>query len=371
MSRATPPVALAPLARLRSDLAPLAAPVAPRLAPTSAAIGAVLAADLVAESAHPPSAVALLAGRAVASIETVGASPYGPATPNRLVPVTAGDPLPAGCDAVVPAEAVVDDFGLASVQQSVAPGDNVRRAGEDLAAGTRLAAAGTRLAASAALLAETIGIDSVAIRRPTVALATAPGSDADRGLCWLAAVLAHDGSSEAIVVPLADVAAGEADLRLLIGGPAIAEADPAVATLAAAGTILGHGLALTGLESLAWGSIEGRPALVLPGRPEALVLAALTVIAPLLADLAGAPDGGSVETRPLARKIVSRVGLTEIALLAREAESWRPLGCGDLSWGAVLSADAFLELPPESEGLAETTPLAARPLAQSILRSSR
>ncbi len=364
MRRAPPQAALLPLARLRADLAAVAAPVAPRLVAPRAAIGAVRAADVVAADAAPPAAVALVAGHGVASIETVGASPYAPATPSRLVAVAAGEALPPGCDAVVPAAAVVHDFGFPAVQQAVAPGENLRRAGEDLAAATRLAAAGTRLAAATALLAETIGWETLPIRRPRVALAAAPDPAAARAAAWLAAALADGGGAETAVVPLADVAAAEAGLRLLVGAAEITPSDPALVTLAAAGEPLGHGVALTGLDSLAWGAIAGRPALVLPSRPAALVIARLALIEPLLAALAGGPDDGPGEVRPLTRKLVSQVGVAEIALLAGEPGVWRPLACGDLPWSALAAADAFVELAPESEGLAESAPLAARLLAR-------
>ena len=367
MSRDATPAALTPLARLRDDIMRFAAAVTPRSVPSTEAIGAVAAEDVVAATAVPEAALALVAGHAVASIETVGASPYAPAIPARLVPVAAGAALPPGCDAVVPDDAVTHDFGLASVQQAVAPGENLRRAGEDFAAGTRLVAAGERIEAHLALLAAAIGLEHLSIRRPRVAVRHGEAPEAARTARLVAAMVG--GDAETSVAPLGE-AIGVADLVLTIGNTAIGPEDAALAVLDRSGRRLGHGAALTGLESLAWGTIADRPALVLPHRPEAILAAHLTLIEPLLAALTGASEPPPTETRPLSRKIVSQVGLSEIALLARAGSSWRPLATGGLPWSAIAAADAFVELPPESEGFAEGTPLAARLLTCSPHRST-
>ena len=62
---------------------------------------------------------------------------------------------------------------------------------------------------------------------------------------------------------------------------------------------------------------------------------------------------------PLARKVASTVGIAEIALLGRKDESWVPLAVGDLPYGAMLAADAWLLIPGCSEGFAAGTPVAA------------
>lgn len=354
MNRPPSIAALAPLARVRAELLALTRPVAVvRVAPL-AAIGAVAAEDVVAGPC-PPRATALRAGFALASAESVGASPYAPATPSRLVPVAAGAGVPDGCDAVVPAEAVVEEFGLTALQQSVAPGENLRRAGEDLAAATPLVVSGIRISAAAALLAATLGRTDLAIRRPRLAIVAAenagPGA-AERLRMALAGLPAE----------FAETDAEPADLHLLVGGAEIGPDDAGLAALARSGARLGHGLALTGLESAAWGEIDGRPALLLPDRPEAAVIARLALVEPLVAALADAAVARAPAPRVLSRKIVSQVGMSEIALLATDGATLRPLAVGSISWAALLAADAFAELPPESEGCAEGAPLAAFPL---------
>ena len=367
MSRDATPAALTPLSRLRDDIMRFAGPVAPRSVPSAETIGAIAAEDVVAATAVPTTAVALIAGHAVASIETVGASPYAPANPARLVPVAAGAPIPDGCDAVVPADAVTHDFGLASVQQAVAPGENLRRAGEDFAAGTRLVTAGTRIAPHLALLADAIGHATLSIRRPRVAVRHADAPEASRSARLVAAMVEADAET---TIGTVDAPIGAADLVLLVGNAEIGPEDAALALLDGTGRRLGHGAALAGLESLAWGTIADRPALVLPHPPVAIFAARLTLLEPPLTALAAAREPPPTETRPLTRKIVSQVGMSEIALLARDGSAWRPLATGGLSWSAIAAADAFVELPPQSEGQAEGTLLTARALTFPPLRST-
>lgn len=366
MSRDATIAALTPLARLRDELCAALAACSPRRVPPGEAIGAALAEDVVVDAAVPAAPLALIAGHAVASLDTVGASPYAPATPSRTAPVGAGETLPAGCDAVVPTEAIGFDFGFATVQQAVAPGDGIRRAGEDVAAGTRLAAAGTTVTPRLALILAAVGCASVAIRRPRVALRHPADPAATAAARFLAATLADTAEVSPGSLGDPDPAA---DLVLFVGGAEIGGDDPALAVLAAAGCRPGHGLALTGAESLAWGWIADRPALVLPSRPEAVVAIAAALVEPAIA-AATAGLAPPTETRPLARKLVSRVGLSEIALLAGDGDHWRPLATGDLPWWAIATAEALVELPPESEGHAAGTPLAARLLTRRPLRSN-
>ncbi len=366
MFRDAAPAALTALPRLRATLFDLARPVEPRVVGLAQAIGARAAENVVTEGPIPPCSTALIGGFAVASVETVGASPYTPAIPARMVRIAAGAPLPTGCDAVVPADAASDDLGLPAVQQSVAPGENLRRTGEDLAAGTCLVTAGEVVAPHLAPVLAAIGRREIAIRRPRVAIRHRAETSAVAAAAGLAALVAIEGET---TVGDLDRPIEAADLVLLVGGPEIGTADPALGRLAACGRRLGHGVAVSGAETLAWGDVAARPALVLPQRPEAILVAWVSLIEPLLASLTGATPT-MPETRPLARKLVSRVGMSEIALLARDGATWMPLATGDLPWSALARADAVVELPPESEGLAEGAPLAARPLLVLRRRST-
>lgn len=154
----------------------------------SGCCGRVLAADLVAESAWPAwdnSAVDGFAVRAadVASaaennplhLRVVGEVAAGPAAELPLEPLTCrrvftGAPLPAGADAVVMQEQTRPHHeGYIAVLESVEPGENIRRAGDDIAAGATLLRAGIRLGPAQVALAASLGRAELEVhRRPRV-----------------------------------------------------------------------------------------------------------------------------------------------------------------------------------------------------------
>ena len=56
--------------------------------------------------------------------------------------------------------------------------------------------------------------------------------------------------------------------------------------------------------------------------------------------------------RPLARKIASGVGMTDIVLLKDTEAGWLPLAIGDLPFSTLAKADAWLAVPSGNEGYA-------------------
>ena len=116
------------------------------------------------------------------------------------------------------------------------------------------------------------------------------------------------------------------------------------------------------------GRIGATPALILPARADDALAALLALIAPLLED-APADPALSDETRPLARKVVSAIGFSEVVLLAEVADAWEPLAVGAFGTPAMIAATHWHLLSPESEGLDAAAPLAARPLSSDLRES--
>lgn len=334
-ARPTPAPALMPLAEARERLVrALGAPDTERLSLTDA-IGRVLAEDVVAHRAVPAEDRALLDGWAVAAADTVGASPYAPAFLSGPLPVAAGDALPPGCDAVLAPVSGRADGGLLVVEAALAPGENLHRAGFDLRSGATICARGSVFDVLARTLAEEADIETVTVARlPVAVIADRPPLAA----CAVAVIRATG----------ATIAEGGEPARLTLR---IVDDAPAGAV---------PGLALTGAEATILATATGIPVLVVPDRTAALATVLEALVLPALATALGRPDGRPRETRPLARKLASRVGFGELALLDVDAEGrWLPLVVGDLSAAAWSRARAVVELPPESEGLPEETVLAA------------
>ena len=127
--------------------------------PIGDALDRVLARDVRATGDVPPFACsamdgyALKAGPAARTLNVIGESRAG-APSLRLVGdgeairISTGGAIPAGAEAVIRQEDVVPGNGQIATTAAVAPGENVREAGEDMRAGTTSVPAGTTLRAA-------------------------------------------------------------------------------------------------------------------------------------------------------------------------------------------------------------------------------
>jgi molybdopterin biosynthesis enzyme len=129
----------------------------------------------------------------------------------------------------------------------------------------------------------------------------------------------------------------------------VLDPDGASETLSRAeATILGRLAARPG-EGTVCALLDGKPILVLgPGLAEAAA-AGLLVLGPWLERVTGGRRPLRRSGR-LARKLASSVGLTEIALVRSLGLEFEPLAVADLTLTALARADAFVIVPPESEG---------------------
>jgi molybdopterin molybdotransferase len=288
------------------------------------AVGRVLAETLHAPADFPSTHIALRAGYAVESAATIGASAYSPVimmeTPRR---VAIGDQLPPGADAVLAEDALSLEEAIAELLAEASPGENVRRAGEDLREGDLLREAGEVFREADRMIAARIGIEACEVRVPRVRIV----GDADviaAAVMRCGGVVAIDDDADAVIV--------------------IAEAE--------AFTALAAGLALRPGEEIALGRDgAGRPVLNVPDLPDCLLAAALVLVPPLMRRLSGAvSDTAQASQVTLMRRISTGVGMTEIVLLTLEGDQATPIAVGVLPLSAIARADAFALVQPEAEG---------------------
>ena len=160
----------------------------------SDAFGAVLAAPVLASHDVPPFDNSAMDGFAVLAADTLGAASDAPVelTVGETIPaghsaatalhsgqafkIMTGAPMPAGADAVVQVEDTESDGADSAgervrVLRVVTSGLNVRRAGEDVAAGMRVLSPGAVLLAGEIGVLASLGYPRVAVhRRPRVAI---------------------------------------------------------------------------------------------------------------------------------------------------------------------------------------------------------
>ena len=289
------------------------------------ALGSFVTCDMHAPRPHPPFPASIKDGYAVCSadgageFEVIGATragdPGAPALAARQAAyITTGAPLPAGCDAVVMVESVVElppPAGSASsarhirIESAPRPGQEVRAIGSDAAAGALLVSAGSRLGAAELGLLGSAGCSSVSVvRRPTVCvlstgnelldpLASAPlAADGDDPVAASpAAHQIHDSNRPALLAAAAAEGAATRDLGIAADDPAALEAALDAALACGAQVLVCSGGVSVGDRDLVKpllarrGVVHFGKVLMKPGKP----LTFATVPRPAAAGAGGAP----------------------------------------------------------------------------------
>ncbi|WGD50729.1 molybdopterin-binding protein [Bradyrhizobium sp. CB1650] len=363
MTQRLPP-SLTPLDAALTALLDRLEPHAPLELPLAEA-GGCIAAGMPLLTAYPPRDVAAADGWALAANDLVGASSYSP-LPLVSAPqwMEAGDALPEGCDCVLDADAVDVSGPLAQVVAEGLPGQNVRRAGRDVADRTLACAEGSPIGVADLLLARMTGVDRLSVRRPRLRIVNVPGATAtmltivDIARAAGLQVSNHEARArdEASIADALDTSSS--DLVVTIGGSGVGHRDAAVTALARRGEVIAHGLALQPGRTVAVGRLGKVPVVVMPGAPDHALAVWLALVLPII-DRLSARRPRRPLILPLARKIASGVGIAEIALLAEEQGRWRPLAVGEWPLRAIADADAWLLIPGSSEGFAAGTPVDA------------
>jgi molybdopterin molybdotransferase len=360
---------LAPLTEILAYLDESVRPVTPLdLAPPSA-VGCVLACDVVATTQWPPQALATRDGWAVSSEQVLDASAY---TPVLLDPsarwIEVGEPLPSQADAVLRGDDVTQTQAGPETSAPVTAGDGVAGAGAEVAKGLLLRRAGQRLRASDAAVLISCGMNSVAVRRPTVGVVSTsmPAFAATDSVSPVVLRLVEKVGGTVEVVRSTHIEEAlrneRVDAVFAIGGTGAGRQDSSVDTLARIGKLVWHGLGIAPGESAALGVVQGRPVLLLPGRFDAALAALLIVGTGVLGRLAGRRKACIGRQAKLTRKVTSTIGLAEVMLLRCVPDGVEPLAAGALTLQALAQADGWGVVAPESEGLAAGSMVEIRPL---------
>jgi molybdopterin molybdotransferase len=338
----------APLLSLDDALQRLLASASPLLTaehvPVGEADGRVLAQDVVSALHVPPQDnsamdgyalrcgdVVLQTGIALPVSQRIAAGSNGQALQAGTVArIFTGAPIPPGADAVVmqedctalPASDAAPENTCIQVNTQPTQGQNIRRAGEDVACGDVVLSRGQRLGPAELGLAASIGMAELAVaRRPRVALFSTgdelvmpgtvapqdmpPGAIYNSNRYFLSALLRRMGcivtdmgivpdKREATVQALRDASQSH-DVILTSGGVSVGEEDhikPAVQTL---GTLELWQIAIKPGKPFAYGRIGEAHFLGLPGNPVSSFVTFLVLVRPFLLQLQGM-RGDAIQT---------------------------------------------------------------------------
>ena len=298
-------------------------PVDTEAVPLMGARGRTLRESVVSAADVPPFDNAAMDGFAVRAVDVpapgttlpvafsiAGGEPVPALPEGTCARITTGHPLPTGADTVVRKERTqqVDDQKI-RFETVPAPGQNVRPAGEDIAAGDVVLDTGMIVGASAVSLLASIGHTQLTVaRRPRVQIlvtgselvdaAEAPSAGQIRdanGPSLALRVEAAGGQSqrcrvsdEEAAIREALVEARSADLVLISGGMSVGRDDLVLQVLEQMSlTLQFHGVRQRPGKPVAFGLLDGRPVLGLPGNPVAAAVCFEVYGRPVLAKLLG------------------------------------------------------------------------------------
>ncbi len=316
---------------LRTRIAPIAAVETVKL---EASLGRILARPVAAPHPVPAHTNSAVDGYAFAhasydrsggsTFEVVARAAAGHAiseapAPGTAVRIFTGATMPAGVDTVamqedcVAVEAIGGQPARVTIPGGLKPGANVRRAGEDVAAGETLFTPGHVVRPQDLAALASVGLGEVdCFERLRLAIVSTgdelirpgeadlvPGQVYDAnapmltGLAALAGCTAQDlgiwpDSAHEVRTRLAK-AAGEFDIILTSGGASIGEEDHLGAAIDALGSRHFWRLAIKPGRPMMFGQIGRSVVVGLPGNPVAVFVCFLMYVWPLLRRLSGAP----------------------------------------------------------------------------------
>jgi len=287
--------------------------------------GRILASDVYAPRAHPPSnnsavdgyafagplsdvpcAMPLVAGRSAAGEPYTGQVPEG-----HAIRILTGAVIPVGTDTVVLEEDCEVRDGQLHLNGTLKAGANARKAGEDIKAQDRILTAGTRLGPTQISVLASVGVDSVDVYQRLRVGVLSTGDEVkpvgatvtdwqiyDANRPMLSALVAQLGYQLVDLGHVLDRAtevkaalergAEQCDLILTSGGVSAGDEDHVSKTLKAHGDISNWRIAIKPGRPLALAMFQGTPVVGLPGNPVAAWVCALRFGVPAMALLAGA-----------------------------------------------------------------------------------
>ena len=271
---------------------------------TSAALGRVLAEAQKSTLDVPPLDNSAMDGYVVACADLVagGATrlpvsqriPAGmvgaPLKPGTAARIFTGAPIPLGADAVVMQEDCMAEGDDVIINGKATPGLNIRRAGEDIAAGAEILAAGTRLRPQEMGLAASVGFAKLPVfRKLRVAMfftgdeIVMPGDPLAPGQIYNSNRFSLTGLLQALGCEVTDLgivpdnleatvsvlerAANNADLVVTSGGVSVGEEDHVKAAVEQLGKLEMWRIAMKPGKPLAFGTVDKAFFIGLPGNP--------------------------------------------------------------------------------------------------------
>ncbi|MCU1391973.1 MAG: molybdenum cofactor synthesis domain [Ilumatobacteraceae bacterium] len=295
------------------------------------AIGCVLATDIVAAENVPPFANSALDGYAVLAADVAvvpvdlpvvaeiaaGAVADHPLQPGEAMRIMTGAPVPVGADAIVLVERTerLDGGERVRIHETVRPGQAVRGAGDDIAAGTTVFTAGDVVRPAVAGVLASVNVRAVPVfpRAHVAVLSTGdeliddggplgPGQIRESNKTMLVALVAECGAvpvdlgvirdDEAALEGVLREAAETCDVIITSGGVSMGDYDVVKAVLSRIAEMQWLEIAIKPAKPFAFGRLRNSsghdiPVLGLPGNPVSSLVSFELLARPALRQMMG------------------------------------------------------------------------------------
>ena len=366
----------------------------------------VLASDVFSPFNIPPFNRAAMDGYAVKAENTFGASKTNPVILRVVGSVEAGKPsnvvvgdmeavkvstgavMPKNADAVVMVEytEVLDGEKLV-VYSPVYVGANVSKAGEDVKAGEKVLSKGTVLNPHDLGLLAALGFKKVKVfRKPKVAVFSVGdeltdleenrrllnGKIFDSNRYFLLSAIKNIGGEaldlgivgddvEKVRLKLLE-ASSKADLTIVCGGTSVGEKDlvPKAVSQTPNSKIVVHGVSIRPGKPVALASVNGKPAVLLPGYPVSAMVGFHLFVRKIFCRMLDSPqlENLCVVKGKIIRSVPSNLGTRDFVRVSLRkvgeevyVEPVRISGAGVIS--SMVKADGFVVVAEDREGLKE------------------
>lgn len=345
------------------------------------ACGRVTAKAVYAAICAPHYAASAMDGIAIKAKDSFGATDTTPVTlaAGQFTVVDTGDPIPAGCDAVIMVEELVHDpDGSVTIHAPAAPWQHIRQIGEDICAGEMILPSYTRITPSAvgALIAGGV-LELEVFRKPRVAIIPTgdeivapcadpkPGDILEFNSSIFSSMLSQWGAQPVVYPIIPDDhekikaavsrAADECDMVVLNAGSSAGREDFSADVIGELGQVLYHGIAIKPGKPAILGRCGAKPVLGVPGYP----VSGMIVMEELLKPLVDIFTGASAEKKRyvdavLTRPVVSGLKYREFVRVRMgyvgDKLTASPLSRGSGVVSSFMKADGIMEIPQEVEG---------------------